>query len=195
MEQRDARAGPEQFERRDGGGVLRAHHQHVVIVVRMRLLVIVDDLVQLFAGDIEHVRNVVIAGGENDLARAVLGLAGCDEKVAVLAVDRNHALVLTNVEAVIFGDAAIIFQRFGAAGLFVERSHRQAADFEQLRRGEEHHVRRIVVERIDHAALFDEDGVQAALLQLNATGQASGTGANDDDVELLHGYNIPSTVL
>ncbi len=76
MQQRDARAGPVQFERGDGGGVLRAHHQHVVIVVRMRLLVIVNDLVELFAGDVQHVRNVVVAGGENDLARAILGLAG-----------------------------------------------------------------------------------------------------------------------
>ena len=76
MHQRDARAGPEQFERRDGGGILRAHHQHVVIVVRMRLLVIVDDLVQILARHVQHVGNVVVAGGENDLARAVLGLAG-----------------------------------------------------------------------------------------------------------------------
>ena len=87
MQQRDARAGPEQFERGDGGGILRADDQHIVIVIRMRLLVIVDDLVELFAGDIQHVGNVVVAGGENDLARAVFGLAGLDVEVAVVAVD------------------------------------------------------------------------------------------------------------
>ena len=91
------------------------------------------------------------------LRAQIFGLAGCDVKFAVVAIDRDHALVLVDIEAIIFGDAAIIFQRLGAAGLFIERSHRQAADFEQLRRGEKHHVRRIVVERIDDAALFDED--------------------------------------
>ena len=59
----------------------------VVIVVRMRLLVIVDDLVQIFAGDVQQVGHVVVAGGEHDLARAVFGLAGGDVKVAVVAVD------------------------------------------------------------------------------------------------------------
>ncbi len=106
-----------------------------------------------------------------------------DMKIAVVARDRKHALVLMDVEAVVFGDAPIVLQRFGAAGLFVERGHRQAADFEQLRRGEEHHVRRIVVERIHDAALFDQDRVEAALLQLDAAGQAGGPGANHDDVE------------
>ena len=70
MKHRDARAGPKQFQRRDGRRILRAHDQHVVIVVRMRLLVIVDHFVQLFAGDVQHVGNVVVAGGENDLAGA-----------------------------------------------------------------------------------------------------------------------------
>ncbi len=92
-----------------------------------------------------------------------------------------------DIQAIIFSHASIIFQRFGAARLFIQRRHRQAADFEQLRRGEEHHVSGIVVQRIDHAALFDQDCIEAALLQLDATGQAGGAGADYHYIELLHG--------
>src|SRR6202035_4654460 len=102
----------------------------------MRLLVIMDDFVQVFARDVEHVWNVVVAGGENDLARAVFGLAGGDKKLTVIARDREHALVLADIQAIVFRHPAIIFQRLRAAWLFVERGHREAADFKQLRGGE-----------------------------------------------------------
>ena len=77
VDQGDTRAGPEQFQRSDGGRVLRADHHHIVIVVRMRLLVVVNHFVQLFAGHVEHVRHVVVAGGEDDFLRACNG-ARCD---------------------------------------------------------------------------------------------------------------------
>ena len=69
-------------------------------------------------------------------------------KVAVVAFDYFHALILMHIELVVFGYAAIVFERFGAVGFLVHRRHRYVADLEQLRRGEEDHVRRVVIERV-----------------------------------------------
>jgi len=63
VHQRDARACPVQFQRGDGGRVLRTDDDDVLIVVRMRLFVVVDHLLQLFARHVKHVRHVVISGG------------------------------------------------------------------------------------------------------------------------------------
>ena len=63
MDQRDPRARPEQFQRRDGRGILRAHYNHVVVVIRMRLFVVMHYFVQFFARNVQHVGQIVIAGG------------------------------------------------------------------------------------------------------------------------------------
>ena len=81
------------------------------------------------------------------------------------------------------GHAAVVLQRFGAVGLLVEAGHRNVADFQQLRRGEEGHVGGVVVDGIHHAALFDQDGLDAAVLQFDAAGQAGGAGADHESVE------------
>ena len=73
MHQRDARAGPEQFERRDGRGVLCADHDHVVIVIGMRLPCSNGSPCrQILARDVQHVGNIVVAGGKHNFARAIL---------------------------------------------------------------------------------------------------------------------------
>ena len=85
------------------------------------------------------------------------------------------------------GDAAIIFQRLRASRLFIQRRHGDVADFEQLRRGEEHHVGRVVVKRVDHAAFVDQHGASgrgfcSSMPQARPVGPAP----TIDDVELLH---------
>ena len=113
-------------------------------------------------------------------------------KHAVFAGDFFNADILADVELVVIGDATVIFESFGAHGLVVQRGHGNIADFEQLRRGEEHHIVGVVVDGIDDAALVDQDGPDAALLEFDAAGETGRPGANYDDVEQFH-YNIPST--
>ena len=76
------------------------------------------------------------------------------------------------------GHPPVILQRFGPVGLVVQARHRNVADLQQLRRGEEHHVGRVVIERVDDAAFLDQDRLHAALLQLDAAGEAGGSGAD-----------------
>jgi hypothetical protein len=55
MHEGDAGAVAPEFECGDGGGVLATDDQDVEIVVRVRLIVVVLDLDQVFAGDAEVV--------------------------------------------------------------------------------------------------------------------------------------------
>ena len=147
MHQRDARAVPPQIERRNGGGVLAPDHQHVGVVVRMRLAVVVRDLGQILAGNAELVRQIVIAGRNDHLSRAVVmraasAVGGRDAEIPVLAHDGLDPLVLANVERVVLGDLAVVLQRFLARGLLLGGGERNVADLQQFRRGEKHHVRR-----------------------------------------------------
>src|SRR5271154_1332557 len=45
--------------------------------------------------------------------------------------DLADVLILADVELVMLGDAAVIFQRLGADGFVVQRGHGDVADFEQ----------------------------------------------------------------
>src|SRR5207237_8649353 len=63
---------------------------------------------------------------------------------------------------------------------------RQPADLEKLRRGEEDHLRRKAVDRIDEDALLEHLVVEAALLAGNGGRQPRGPGADDDDVANRH---------
>ena len=157
-----------------------------MIVVGMSLVIVVNDLVAVFAGDIEFVRNIVIAAGENDLFRTVDLLFSADGEVAVGAGEAKHAFVLMDVEMVVISNAAIVFQGFGAAGLFVERRHGDIADFEKLGRSEKNQVDGVVVERVCDATLVEQYGLETALLQVNAAGKTRGTGAYNSYVKLFH---------
>src|SRR5579872_7087262 len=199
MHQRDAGLVPVQLEGGNGGRVLGADDDHVLVVVRVRLLVIVQDLILIFAGDAEEIGDVVVSGGEDDLLRPVDVVAsaaiGCgDFEGAVGTGDVVDALILVDVELIVVGDAAVVFQGFGTAGLFGQAGHGDVADLEQLRGGEEDQIDRIVVDGVYYAALLDQDGLQAAALQLDAAGEAGGTGAHYERVE-GSGHSMFSTDL
>ncbi len=76
MDEGDARAVTPEVERGDGGGVLAADDEDVEAEVRMRLVVVVLDLGQVFAGDAEIVGQIVVAGGDDELAGAMSGACG-----------------------------------------------------------------------------------------------------------------------
>ena len=76
MHEGDACAVAPEIERGDGGGVLAADDQDVETVVGVRLVVVVLDLVEIFAGDSEVVGQIVVAGGDDELASAMLRAGG-----------------------------------------------------------------------------------------------------------------------
>src|ERR1051326_9029542 len=78
VHERDTGAGPVELECRNRRRVLGAHDDNVVIVIGMRLLVVMDDLGESLTGDVQEVGYVVVAAGDDDLAR------GCNEYNVVI---------------------------------------------------------------------------------------------------------------
>src|ERR1700682_2369657 len=62
---------PVEFQRRNGGGVLRADYSNVLIVIGMSLFVVVLYFGQVFTRYVQQVGYVVIACREDDLSRHV----------------------------------------------------------------------------------------------------------------------------
>ncbi len=69
MDESDARAVTPELERGDGGGVFAADDDDIQTEVGMRLVVVVVDLAEVFAGDAHEVGQIVVAGGDDELAR------------------------------------------------------------------------------------------------------------------------------
>lgn len=187
MDEGDARAVAPEVERSDGGGVFAADDEHVQAVEGMRLVVVVADLVEVFAGDAEVVGQIVVAGCHDEPAGAVLEFAaetvgGVDGEVAFAAGDSIDVFVLTHVEAVVIGDLAVVLEGFAAVGLLIGAGEGHVADLEQLRCGEEDHVCRVVEERIAEAALIDEEGGEAGALGLDGAGEAGWACANYEEI-------------
>ena len=115
---------------------------------------------------------------------------GVDREVLIAARDLGDALVLANVELIMLGDFAVVLEGLGAGGFLVRGGERQIADFEQLRRGEEGHVGRVVEERVGETAFVDENHVETFVLRVNRAGETGGAGADDENVVqgFLHGW-------
>ena len=194
MHQGDARAVTPQLQGGDGRGVSGPDHHHIRVVVGMRLAVVVRHLGQIFAGDIEMVGQIVVAGGDDQLAREELGgtgerAGGVHQERAVGALDAVDRVILANVEAVELRDLAVVLQGLQAVGLLLRGDEGNVADLQQLRRGEEGHVGGVVVERVAQASLVHGNRGVAGAPGLDGAGQAGGTGSDDEYVELLHGFS------
>ena len=114
---------------------------------------------------------------------AAVTVRGVHPEFPIVARHVIYFLVLVDIQLVVLGNSPVVLQGLSAVGLLVQAGHGDVADLEQLRRGEERHVGGVVVERVGYAALFDEDGVQAAQLEFDAAGQARRPGAHDERVE------------
>ncbi len=88
MDEGDARAVTPEVERGDGGGVLAADDEDVEAEVGVGLVVVVLDLGEVFAGDVEVVGQVVVAGGDDEFA----GVVGDRAAELVLRVDGEGAV-------------------------------------------------------------------------------------------------------
>ena len=153
----------------------------------MRFAVVMKNFVQVFAGDFESVGEIVVAGGNHDLACTVvvdgaLPVGRGYAKITVLTRNRLYPFVLPDVQLKVLGDTAVIFERFQPRRLSQRGGERNIANLEQLRRGEEHHVGRIVIDGIDEASLVDNQGLEARLLRFDGAGHARGTSAHDQHV-------------
>ena len=76
MHQGDARSVTPELQGGDGRGILGANHNNIRVVVGMRLAIVVRDLGQILAGHTHAVGQIVVAGGNHQLARQELGGAG-----------------------------------------------------------------------------------------------------------------------
>ena len=65
VNQRDLRAVTPEVERGDGGGVLASDDQDFEAEVGVGFVVVVRDLGQVFARDVEVVGQIVVAGGND----------------------------------------------------------------------------------------------------------------------------------
>lgn len=108
--------------------------------------------------------------------------AGGDGEGAVGAGDAFDELILDDVECVVFGGAAIIFEGFGARGFAAEGSHREIADLHAFGSGEENHIGWIVIERVAEAAFVDDERTKAGAFGFDGASESSGAGADADEV-------------
>ncbi len=179
MDERYTRSVPPEFERRDGRRVPAADDNHIEVIERVGLVVVVFHLGEVFTGYAKVVGQIVVAGGDGEFTRPMLqgateAVGGMDGEVAVTAADGIYGFVLTNLELIMLGYLSIVFEGFDAAGLLVGTGERDIADLKQLRRGEEGHVGRIVEERVAEAALVDQHGGKAGALRFNSAGKPGG---------------------
>src|SRR6266849_5365979 len=108
----------------------------------MRLTIVMENFGEVFSRCAQEIGQIVISGCDDDFAGAVImdptgAVGGGDSKVPVFPSHRLYPLVLEDVQAVMLGNASIVFERFLARGLLVGSVEGDVANFQQLGRGEE----------------------------------------------------------
>src|ERR1035437_6744737 len=170
-----------------GENLSKVHHyyfdQHIGAEVGGRVEVVMMDLAEVFAGNVEVVGQVVVAGGDDQLAgmnraSAAKAVHCVHGESAVTALDPLHAMILADVQFIVVRPTPVILERLVAVGLGVGAGKGDAADFQQFGRGEEGHVRGVVKERVADASLVHHHGAQTGLLCLDGAGQTRGSGAH-----------------
>ena len=187
MNHRDTRARAEKIKSCFGRGVLRPDHDNVLIPVRVSIRKIVRNVRQVFARHAETIGQIVVTGRNDQfgaMMHARLAKFGgrVDGEIAFVALDAIDFLIERGLDAVMLGRSAVILQRLRARGLAARARERQVADLHALGRGEEKHVRRVVVERIAQAAFVDHQRPQACALSLDGACKTGGPGPDADHV-------------
>src|SRR5580698_4790495 len=161
----------------------------------MRLLVIMMNFGKVFAGDVQEVGEIVVSSSDDELAGMVVvnsavAIVGGDLKIAVSSIHNLDPLVLRNRQMIVLGDLAVIFQRLLPGGLLMGGGEGDVANLQQLRSSEEGHIGRVVEKGVDETSLVDDYDFEAGFLGLDAAGQTSGTGADDQHVHTSVGAGI-----
>src|SRR5436853_6420325 len=105
----------------------------------MRLAIIMKDLRQILAGNIHLVSHIVITSRDNQLTRLVIvdapeAVRGREVEFAVPSHHRLYPLILSNVEVIVLGDFAIVFDRFFPWRLRARSPEWDVAEFQHVRR-------------------------------------------------------------
>jgi len=82
----------------------------------------------------------------------------------------------------VVGDPSVVFQSLAASGLVSDRCHGDVADLEQFWRGEKGQICRVLVQRVDNAALLQCLDREAGLLDFDGACKPGGPGTDHDDV-------------
>src|SRR5438270_2233339 len=152
-------------------------------------------LAEVFAGNSEVVRQIVVPGRNYQFTRAVVRHASepvhrMDNEIAVSAVDPLDVLILPNVQFVVLGYLTVVFQRLAAIGLLVRTGKRHIADLEQLRGSKKCHVRGVMKQRVAEAALVNEKGGKPCALGLNRAGQTRRAGSDYQQINDFRSYDF-----
>src|ERR1700676_582349 len=187
VDERHAGAMAPQIKRGDSRRILPSNNKNITIVIRVRLAVVVRHFGQLFARQTELVGEIVISGGDDHLASAIVmrtsgAVSRRDAETSILAHDRLDPFVLTNIKLIMLGDFAVILESLFTSWLLVGSSEWNVANLKQFGRREKQHARGIVKKRIYQAALVDHDHLQTKLLRLDGAGQAGRSGSNHENV-------------
>ena len=110
---------------------------------------------------------------------------------ALMLSDR---LVEHDVELVGVGRAPVVAERLQPRRLVVRARERQPADLHQLRRREEHHLRRVVQQRVDQRPLLDHLIGQSRLRRGDGGGEPGGAGADNGDVACGWGIGLVTEI-
>ena len=153
------------------------------------------DVRQILSGNPHHVRIVVTADRQHHRAAVEASFdpqrgSGLDREGPTAPrlrhVNRRHRLAQLDAQLVGVGYPAVVAQRLQPRRLIVGRHERHPADLEQLGRGEEHHVGREVVQRVDQHALLQHGVVQPVLLRRDGGRQTGRAGPDNDHVTYGH---------
>src|SRR5207249_9998549 len=118
------------------------------------------DLWQVLARNSHLISKIVVPSRNDQFARAVIvdaaqTICGGDVELAVPPHHRLHPLILPDIEVIVLRNFAVILERLFACGLLAGSAEWNIADLQQLRRSKERHVRWIVIDGVDHAALVN----------------------------------------
>src|ERR1700716_1550449 len=137
VNQGDASTMAPEIKSCDGGRILATDDQHLAVVVRVRLAVIVRDLGETLARNSRRVGEIVVSGRDDHFTSAIVvwtagAIRGGDAEAAVLSHNRLDPLILANIEAVVFRNFAVVLKSFFPGWFLVGRCERNFADFEQF---------------------------------------------------------------
>ena len=107
-------------------------------------------------------------------------------RASAKALDLDDLFLERDLQLVGVDDPPVIPERFEPRRLLVGADQRQAADLQQLRRGEEHHVHRELEDGVDEDALLDDRVIEPLLLGGDSGGEPGGASAYNKHVSNGH---------
>src|SRR5687768_3208244 len=107
-----------------------------------------------------------------------------DEGVAI-ALERGHALVLSQRNAEMPHDGAVIRERITPRRFFRRDDERKISERQLLGRREKTGVGRVVRNRADNHVLFDDDRTQSRALRRDRRGKPAWSASNYQQIEFF----------